>query len=306
MFRRALTALAFAAALALPPGPARAQTNGATEPKKEAVSSASMRGIQYDLEIENGSLAGNVDQQLRGFGPQLEVIVKILRGKHPEANIAMSPELSDVRISDLKLHASSVGEELEALRIASGGKFTWKATQLSPDSMSPLFTLEPSERFLNERAQPGASQVEVFNFTAYFVRQRNSQPMDDAKFQAFKEQTIRSTREIVGKTVASLNMAGPLDFQFHEGANLLVVTGRPEAIGIARKVINAMIEPPGAPALMDHSLQVIGKGSTVSYLSDGSQLITWPEGASGQVRLNHVARLNPDGSVDTNFTQTNR
>lgn len=244
MFRRSLTALAFAAALAVPPGPAQAQTNDAPKPRQAEASSASIRGNQYyDLEIENGRLAGNVDEQLRNYAPDLGVIVKILRSKHPEANIAMSPELSDVMISDLKLHAASVGEELEAVRIASGGKFTWKATQMSPDSMSPLFTLEPSGKFLHESAETRGSQVQVFNFSSYFARRRDS-GMDDAKFQALKEQTIRSTKQIVATTVASLNIASPLDFQFHEGANLLVVSGRPEAIGIAGIVINAMLENP--------------------------------------------------------------
>jgi hypothetical protein len=73
--------------------------------------------------------------------------------------------------------------------------------------------------------------------------------MDDAKFQAFKQQTIETTKEIVGKSLESFDFnSGTLHFQFHDGANLLVVTGDyGEAMNIARKIINAMIEQPSAP-----------------------------------------------------------
>lgn len=67
--------------------------------------------------------------------------------------------------------------------------------------------------------------------------------MEDAKFEAFKEQTIETTREIIERTIKSLG-TGPIQFQFHQGANLLVVTGPPDAIDVARKVINAMIGQP--------------------------------------------------------------
>jgi hypothetical protein len=72
-------------------------------------------------------------------------------------------------------------------------------------------------------------------------------------------------------------------------------------MNVARKIINAMIGQTGAPPAGDYSVQVIGKDSKLTYLSDGGQIVSWPDGVSGQVRFNHVSRLNPDGSVDTNF-----
>ena len=51
MFRRALTALAFAAVLALTIGSAQGQTNGAPQPKSQSTAPVQ---AQYDLVIENG------------------------------------------------------------------------------------------------------------------------------------------------------------------------------------------------------------------------------------------------------------
>jgi hypothetical protein len=243
MFRRALTALACAAVLALPPGRVQAQTNGAPKPKSQSSAPS-----QYDLEIENDRLLSpGPNHPGRAGEPDLDNIVKLLRERHPEANIAMVPDLENVRISNLKLRAASLGEVLEALRVASGYKFTWKA-QFQGDAM-PLFTLEPSEQFLKTR-QPSISEgpivVEAFNFSAYFAYVQNSQPMEDGKFQAFKTQAIDTTMKIISKTLEAF---GPsrMTFQFHPGANLLVVTGTQDEINVAKKVINAMMEQPGTP-----------------------------------------------------------
>jgi len=314
MFRRVLTALGFAAALALPAAPAQAQTNGAPQPKQDGASAAanhptdaeiaslwshvsnnlaksySGAPVQYDLEIENGMLLGavpghpNVRRQA-----VLREIVPLLREKHDAANIAMSPELGEVTIRDLKLYASSVQEELEALRVASGGKFIWRATQLSSNSMLPLFTLEPSEQFVKEKGveTPVRTQVEVFNFSSYFAHLRDTEPGDDAKFQALKEQTIDRTKEIVGTTIISLHLQGQtIQFQFHQGANLLVVIGTQDAINVARKVINAMIGQPGGPTAGERTIAVDGRGNVI-----GGVFTPGP----------HIIRLNPDGSIDNSF-----
>lgn len=254
MFRRVLTALAFAAVLALPPAPARAQTNdlnpnppprGRRGLPPAPARSQTNSSVQYDLEIENGGV--RISQEPGFAQADLNTIVKLLRDKHPEANIAMSPELVVVQVSDLKLRAASLEEELEALKVASGDKFTWFANHYSSNASPPLFSLEPSElfsreKFLKENAPSPKSQVqvEVFNFSSYFDYHRES-GTDDAKLQAFKQQTIEKTKDIIRETLADFG-AVTMKFQFHPGANLLVVTGSQDEINIARKIINAMIE----------------------------------------------------------------
>jgi hypothetical protein len=257
MFRRVLTPLAFAAALALPPGPAQAQSNDAPQPRQmdprrgrvaaDDAKAQSPAGMQYDLEIENGALRlrqpGNQKGEYAQEAPLLGRIVKLLRDKHPEANIAMAPELGDVEITDLKLHGADLEEELAALRVASGGKFDWRGGLFGGAKSPSLYTLEASPLFLKEKTESTSPQVEVFNFSSYFARQRDS-GMDDAKFQAFKDQTIETTKEIIGNTLTSLGPHSMMSFQFHPGANLLVITGSTDEISISRKIINAMIEQP--------------------------------------------------------------
>src|ERR1039458_8683854 len=115
MFRRHLTALPLAAVLILPAAPARAQTNLPAKGQPIAP-------VQYDLEIQSGMLwlRNPANPKADALVPaDMGRIVKLLREKHNAANIAMAPELIDVDIGDLKLYASSVAEELEALRVAS-------------------------------------------------------------------------------------------------------------------------------------------------------------------------------------------
>jgi hypothetical protein len=154
MFRRALTALAFAAALALPSAPGRAQTNAGPQPRSEPmmtqpegppvaglphptftlrentntvrqkfpppapptpaptapVGPPSATPVQYDLEIENSMLLmSGPNNPVQKAPATLPNIVKLLTEEHSDVNIAMAPELKDVQVEDLKLHATQVG-----------------------------------------------------------------------------------------------------------------------------------------------------------------------------------------------------
>jgi hypothetical protein len=255
MFRRVLTVLSLAAALALTPAPVRAQTNDAPQPGRDprrAAPAQPAAPAEYDLDIANGTFrSGGRPQEQAMFGRT----VQILRDKHPEANIAMSPKLGGILIRDLKLRASDLDEELEALRVASEDQFVWN--RRVPINGPALYTLQPSEHFVSESAAPRLTQVEVFNMTSYFAHQANA-PTNDAALVEYKEKMIGDTRQIIIQTV---QMAGAphalIDLQFHPGANLLVVGGTPDSIEIARKIINAMI----------------GQSSDVS--------ISWPSDAGG-------------------------
>jgi len=278
MFRRALTALAFAAVLALPPAPAAAQTNAT--PRRQRNDAAPGPAFasapdQFELEIEHGGLKIKAGPNVVGTdAADLETIVKLLRKKHPEANIAMAPELARVMVADLKLHAPYGGqdlddilrEDLEALRVACGGNFIWKAKQLSNNGGAPaLYTLEPSDQFLKEQAPAKSPQVEVFNFTSYFAdlrrteaaRLTNSGPMGEAGFKNLQEDTIDKTKDIIRETVETFAGPSKLNFQFHQGAKLLVVTGPPDEIAVAKKVIIAMIGEPAGDANMAGKVQVM-------------------------------------------------
>jgi len=284
MFHRVLTVLSLAAALALTPAPVRAQTNDAPQPGRDprrAAPAQPAAPAEYDLDIANGTFrSGGHPQEQAMFGRT----VQILRDKHPEANIAMSPKLGGILIRDLKLRASDLDEELEALRVASDDQFIWN--RRVPINGPALYTLQPSEHFVSESAAPRLTQVEVFNMTSYFAHQANA-PTNDAALVEYKEKMIGDTRQIIIQTV---QMAGAphalIDLQFHPGANLLVVVGTPDSLEVARKIINAMI---GQSLNNSWFFNPDGFTYTVPNAGGGGT-ISWPNGTP-------VSRDNPDGSI---------
>jgi hypothetical protein len=74
-------------------------------------------------------------------------VVDVLRDRYTNANIVMSPGLAKLRISDLKLRAGHLADELEAIRVASGGKFEWTGPR---NVDGPLFELEAERRRVAE------------------------------------------------------------------------------------------------------------------------------------------------------------
>jgi hypothetical protein len=83
----------------------------------------------YLLEIEGGFLlspTGNkVEASLENVVERLREL-ELLRNGDP-ANIVLSPDLPKIKIANLKLAATTLTQELEALRVASGERFTWSA-----------------------------------------------------------------------------------------------------------------------------------------------------------------------------------
>jgi len=75
------------------------------------------------LQIVQGALVRNGEKS----EATLANVVDALRDIWADANIALAPELSNLRVPDLKLRSTrELGEALEALRVASGYKFQWR------------------------------------------------------------------------------------------------------------------------------------------------------------------------------------
>src|ERR1043166_827835 len=72
----------------------------------------------FDLIISDGMITWN-GMKVK-IEPTLGHVVDTLRERYAEANIAISPGLSELRVGDLKLRARNLPEELEAIRVASG------------------------------------------------------------------------------------------------------------------------------------------------------------------------------------------
>src|SRR5579863_94026 len=113
-----------ALALALPHAQAQLKTPSAdADPRSN---------IKYDLEVINDSSGTYLLNGSRKELPTLGRAIDILRRLHPELTFALSPDLGDVKLGELKLRASDVDQTLEALRLASGNRFVFAAPSRVP------------------------------------------------------------------------------------------------------------------------------------------------------------------------------
>jgi len=265
LLRYFLTAANLAAALALLPPHARAEDKPPSRPKPPAPTVS--RSSAYDLEIVDGTI------QQGPKGAKLEAtlanVVDAVRDRYREANIVMSPGLAHLKIADLKLRTSSVWEELEAIRVASGGKFEWVgpespvfAGRTDQDAPSPSMfaAVDPTTGLSPRGARPNsglftlreltttpetARTVEAFNIGPYLQWLGEKQDPKEAQESREKDVSRRldELEEIVGITLDGLKQGASVEmprFLFHRGANLLVVTGTRDAVEVARKVVNAL------------------------------------------------------------------
>src|SRR5262245_59670057 len=124
LFCRSVVAVSLAAVLCFHPSRLGAQDKPRGSSSGKA-SSADSAAPTYVLEVANGALivTGVSGASGRKTDATLGNVVNALRDMHPEANIAMAPELAQIRIADLKLRAAELDSEIEALRVASGSKF---------------------------------------------------------------------------------------------------------------------------------------------------------------------------------------
>jgi hypothetical protein len=289
-FTRSLTAVYVAAALALaaPPvfGQAAARNSDDEKRTRMEVDRANAQAVQTAREKQKLEAAGNpsslfeieiVDGEFVRKGRKqeatLENVVDLLRERHDGANIVLSPGLPRIKIANLKLRATSLEQELEALRVASGNKFMWSDGRNSaademmrgagaimpappggpaPDpsrsalppkqNQAPLYILGEVPAGMTA---PGR-QVEVFNLTDYF---NSFGGMDEESRAKLVTTSLDEIKKIVSTTLQliSEDQNSSIAFQFHAGANLLVVSGTPDALEVARKVVGAL-GPSNRPA----------------------------------------------------------
>ncbi len=248
------TAVSLAAALAWLPQ-SQAAENKPSLPVESAKSG-------YDLEIKDGQLVNA--PKGRGAEATLGNVVDALRDQYTKANIVLAPGLAKLQISDLKLRAGHLADELEAIRVASGAKFDWMGPGSAGPNMPPslTMTIDPTT---GQPTAPAATEsntglfilreptptpetertVEAFNIGPYLQWLREKQDQKEAPDLREQEvaKSLLELEKIVTATLESLKQGGAVEmpsFRFHRGANLLIVTGTRYAVEVARKVVNAL------------------------------------------------------------------
>jgi hypothetical protein len=205
----------------------------------------------FDIVIADGIFSYNGEET----AATLENVIDLLRDRHPEANIVVAPEVPPIRFQSLKIRATELGMELEALRVASGDQFTWEVaggpiidpvTGLpAPASEQPLYVLRGTPE-----AGLGRLRVEAFSLGGYLASvQKSSDPEENERVIG---QTLDELEEMVRETVdiyraisedvhgRDISRRTSLNIRFHRGANLVILIGDPESVEIAGKVIGAL------------------------------------------------------------------
>jgi hypothetical protein len=211
------------------------------QPAAPSASSKADATALYDLVIENGIL---LRPKLQQAPANLTEVVKRLRELDPQANIVVAPDLGDLPVGDIKLHATELDQELDAIQVASGKTFIWNVSPSIHQNSQPLYRIEPSA----PKTLPSAARVEVFNLTDYLARLGKAHPesaADSAASENFRMEQVKIVQSVVNQTLADLGQAyKPLNYEFHSGANLLIVMGNSDSLGIARTVLDGLIMPP--------------------------------------------------------------
>lgn len=231
----------------------------------EATARQQTAGAGFDITITDGVLTHNGEQT----DATLENVIDVLRDRHPNANIIVAPDVPRITVGNLKLRASNLEQELEALRIASGERFQWSGPpgpqvdllNLSPDPAMPIQDHDQLLYVLRAAPEMGPGQllVEAFSLGGYFASL--AQSGDEKKNQMLIEEKIQELERMVNETVAiyreldeemhgrAASCKASVHMRFHRGANLVILIGDPRSIEIAAKVIGALphVQRSGGP-----------------------------------------------------------
>jgi hypothetical protein len=230
----------------------------------------------YVLEIAGGAFVRNGKLS----EATLANVVDALRDIWPGVNIVLAPEVPNLKLANLKLRSvGELSEALDALRVASGYSFEWRrgvpsardmvdpatglprargmidpatglprardmidpatGLPLPPAGESSLYVLDLG---IDPRGIPekrSRRMVEVFNLSGYLdhLPSDDHQGLVERALQEIEQTVFETLDSVEGGNVSANDRA---QFKFHPGTRLLVVTGPPDAIEVALKVVRAM------------------------------------------------------------------
>jgi len=184
----------------------------------------------FTLEISRGYIMENGKPSAEA---SIGNILEYLKKRDDNFSLSLGPGAANLRLSDLILRMPhfEIHAICDALVGTSGGKLN--ANNYGDNLLS-----------LNLTEGEQGRELAVFNLTNYL------NPDGKADDKAIQER-IASISDIIFKTLSDLDPsfgdATQPHYQFHKGANLLVVTGTNEDIHVATQVINALIKPASGP-----------------------------------------------------------
>ncbi|HTB63094.1 MAG TPA: hypothetical protein VK737_05855 [Opitutales bacterium] len=188
----------------------------ATTPGEKATDPA-----PFTLEIRDGYI---YEKGQRGGDGSIGAIVEYLKKSNHDFSLVLGPGAEKAHVENLILHLPQFD-----IRIISQALYSCATPDLRMDA------LDGGIISLALHDLPEERQVEIYNLSTYLNPNGNA----DKKTIDDKLATVTDT---IRQTVYDLDKAamGDMTFQFHEGTNLLVVTGTNRAVNVADKVVNAL------------------------------------------------------------------
>ena len=202
--------------------------------------------VRFDVDIANGQLMLAPIKDRADFkefwGPAatsaratIANLAKYLSVADTNGNLNVSPSAAEIEIKDLKLRGADIDEVLNAVSTATDGAVHGKGG-IDVDGRYH-FAFE----VFNGQVKPGRT-LEVFNMSGFIANVWVSVPIE--KRDSATQSEFDAMESLIAETLDSLYPNDPQraahpEFKFHKGTKLLIVIGTPEAIDVARKVINA-------------------------------------------------------------------
>ena len=236
----------------------KAQNSPGTSKAEPVAASEAPYDTRWDLDIMKGVLRKPDGKTVPA---NLGNVIDYLRDLFP-ANLVLAPGVGQVKVGDLKLASFQWEPALDALKVASGNAFVWKRRTdsnaigvIDPTTGIPvsggagaggesegregllMLTLDDSGEIPGPRRM-----VEVFNLGGYLHGQ------DKDKQDKSLDEITKFIDETLGDFDLGQDRRLSLRFKFHSGASLLVVSGSPGEVDVARKVILALPETSSSKA----------------------------------------------------------
>jgi hypothetical protein len=247
------------------------------EPLAPPAATTDIKAANYNLEIEEGQLVrpgGRVEATLAN-------VVNALRDEYTNANIVLAPGLAKLKVSDLKLRAGSLAQELEAVRVACFDKFEIQAVggpavrvDVDPTTGLPLDLTTGVPLQGGKRENPGLFVLrepkptpetqrvfEAFNIGPYLEWLRRQSTGSGKTNVDLTDQGLEEIAQIIHDTVSDVKGVSPDNqptWQYHKGATLLVVIGTRDSVEIAGKIVNVL---PGMNSVGEQSRAQSGRAS---------------------------------------------
>lgn len=199
----------------------------------------------FNIQIENGRLSLATFKEMPGKNPwetnvtsvpaTIDNLSKYLRAIDPNLNIVLSPDVGKFIISDLKLNTRNPWAISQAVGVASGGAIVGPNGGPGIGFGGGLRGVDRTLTFVANLPRENKRSVEVFNLSGYI------QTLGKADEKVVR-QKIDELQELTESTLMELSRGSDdfPDFKYHPGTRLLIVIGRPEAIEVTHKIVNAL------------------------------------------------------------------